>query len=99
MNLQFAILLLSICWQENGRKWWCNLVQSRLEFLIRMEGLSLFVFLSFWLFGFLSFWLLGFLFFCLSVSDQMSEGYQSFKVTLCVKILKWQSVSDNNDEG
>ena len=94
MNLQFAILLLSICWQENGR---CNLVQSRLEFLIRMEGLSLFVFLSFWLFVFLAFGL--FVFFCLSVSDQMSEGYQSFKVTLCVKILKWQSVSDNNDEG
>ena len=72
-------------------------MQSRLEFLIRMEGLSLFVFLSFWLFVFLAFGL--FVFFCLSVSDQMSEGYQSFKVTLCVKILKWQSVSDNNDEG
>ena len=25
--------------------------------------------------------------------DQMSEGYQVSKVTLCVKILKWHSIS------
>ena len=32
-------------------------------------------------------------------SDQMSEGFQTFKVTLCVKILKWQSVSDDDEQG
>ena len=55
-------------------------------------GLCLSVFLPFCTFVFL--------FFCLFVfssrhsSDQMSEGSQVSKVTLCVKILKWRSVTD-----
>ena len=59
----------------------------------------LFFFLSFCLFVFLSFCLFVFLPFCLFVflswhhSDQMSEGSQVLKVTLCVKILKWQSMT------
>ena len=44
-----------------------------------------------------------FLFFCIFLcaflsghqSDQMSEGSQVWKVTLCVKILKWRSVSQS----
>ena len=45
--------------------------------------ICLFVFFPFCLFVFLS-W---------QHSDQMSEGSQVSKVTLCVKILKWQSVT------
>ena len=66
---------------------------------------SYFVFLwSFCLFVFLSFCgLFVFLFFCLFVflswhhSDQMSEGSQVSKVTLCDQILnlKWHPVTDN----
>ena len=29
-----------------------------------------------------------------NISDQMSEGSQVSKVTLCFQILKWQSVSE-----
>ena len=56
----------------------------------------IFVFLSFRLFVFLSFCLFDFLSFCLFVflsrhqADQMSERSQVSKVTLCVKIQKWQ---------
>ena len=45
------------------------------------------------------FCLFVFLSFCLSVflsrhhSDQMSEGSQVSKVTLCVEVLKWRSVT------
>ena len=52
-----------------------------------------FVFLSFCPFVFLSFVFLSFL--SRHHPDQMSEGSQVSKVTLCVKILKWQSVSES----
>jgi len=47
--------------------------------------------LSFCLFVFLSFCL--FVFLSRHHSDQMSEGSEVSKVTLCVEILKWQSVT------
>ena len=57
--------------------------------------------LSFCLFVFLSFCLFVFLSFCLYVflsrhhSDEMSEGLEVSKVTICVKILKWHPVTDS----
>ena len=68
-------------------------------FNLRLLYFCLFVILSFYLFVFLSFYLFVFLSFCLFVfsswqhSDQMSEGFQVSKVSLCVKILKWQSLT------
>ena len=66
----------------------------------------LFVLLSFTLFVFYSFCLLLFLSFCLLLflskhySDQLSKGPQVSKVTLCVQILKWRSVSESvTDQG
>ena len=56
------------------------------------------LFCLFCLFVFLSFCLFVFLYFCLLVFlsrhhvDQMSEGCQVSKVTICVKILKWHSL-------
>ena len=67
-----------------------------------------FVFLSFCLFVFLSFCLFVFLSFCLfclfvflsgHYSDQMTEGSQVLKVTLCVKILTWRSLTWPSDQG
>ena len=55
------------------------------------QKLISFVLLSFCLFVFLSFCL--FVFSSRHLSDQMSEGYQVSKVTLCVKILKWHSLT------
>ena len=58
-----------------------------------------FVFLSFCFFDFLYFCIFVFLSLCLSVilsrhhSDEMSDGSQVSKVTLCVEILKWQWVT------
>ena len=68
-------------------------------FLFVSLSFYLFIFLSFCLFVFLSFCLFDFLSFCLFVffvflsgnhADQMSEGSEVSKVTLCVKILKWR---------
>ena len=59
-------------------------------------GVCLFVFLSFCLFVLLSFFLSFLSFFCLLSrhhSYQMSEGSQVSKVTICLKILKWQSLT------
>ena len=72
--------------------------------------LSLFLFLSFWrvFSAFLCFYIFVFLLFCLFVclyfflfvflsrhrADEMSEDSKVMKVTPCVKILKWQSVSE-----
>ena len=59
-----------------------------------------FVFLSFCLFVFSSILCFVFLSFCLFVflswinSDQMSRGSQVSKVTICVKFLKWRSVTE-----
>ena len=71
-----------------------------------LSSFCLFVFLplsllSFCLFVFLSFCLFVFLSFCLYVflsrhhSDEMSEGLEVSKVTICVKILKWHPVIDS----
>ena len=56
------------------------------------QGWGIFFFSSFCLFVFLSFYLFVFLF--RHHSDQMSEGSEVSKVTLCVETLKWQSLSE-----
>ena len=82
-------------WRHNIKLSFCSLSFCLLVFL----SFCIFVFSSFCLFVFLSFCLFVFLSFCLSVflsrhhSDQMSEGSEVSKVTLCVKVLKWHPLS------
>ena len=55
----------------------------------------LFVFLYFCLFVFLSFCPCLYVFLSRHHSDEMSEGLEVSKVTICVKILKWHPVIDS----
>ena len=86
----------------------CNLRQIHFAIWDKWSGLvwSGLVFLCFCVFVFLCFCLFVFLSFCLMVflsghhADQISEGSEVSKVTLCVKILKWRWVSQSvTDQG
>ena len=82
-------------WRRNSKFSFWSLSFIFLSFFLPSSLLSfcLFVFLSFCLFVFLSFCLYVFL--SRHHSDEMSEGLEVSKVTICVKILKWHPVIDS----
>ena len=93
-------------WYENIARVQNYPVVAKLNSLFGLSFVFLLFCLFFYIQVFLSFCLFVFLSFCLFVflsrhhSDQMSQWSQVSKVTLCVKILKWHSLSQSvSDQG